>query len=431
MLEETDVIEVPMNAKAEYAVLGSILIDPSCMKRLSLAPEDFYLARNRLIYKTIQDMARANKQIDFLTVFETLDSQGKLEELGKETYLMDMVQATPTSIHVEAYANIIADCSRRRALIQIFSDGAKNAYDKSADIDAAISETISRLANKANIKNGAVHISEFVSKIFDIVSDRHDHPVPAGGVSGIPTGFTDIDNVTDGLHQGEETIISAEPGLGKSLLAAQIAVQMAMKDYPGAIYELEMSGAAVAKRTMAWLTKTPTRDMDRGTMKDWQPFIGAVERLEKIPLYMSEDTRLTTATLRADLARLREDFGIKWFVLDYLSLLKDNKGKDDIERTAWLSSEVHSICKDLRLAGLVIHSMNKQGVRENNGSQADLAGSVRVIYDADQIIVMKRNPNVDNQVDLYWSKYREGQLPNKPVSIIKLDGIPAFANKAF
>jgi replicative DNA helicase len=353
-----------------------------------------------------------------------------LNDIGS-TYLFDLAQGTPTSIHAQAYADMVQECSRRRSLLQIFNDGAKAAYDKKSDLDSTISELISRLANKANIKNGAVHISEYVSKIFDIVSERHDNPVKPGEVSGIPSGFADIDQVTDGFHAGEETIITSEPGLGKSLLAAQMGVQMAIKGYPGAMYELEMSGAAVAKRTMSWLTKTPTRDMDRGTMKDWQPFIGAVERLEKIPLYMSEDTRLTTATLRADLARQREDFDIKWFVLDYLALLKDNKGRDDIERTAWLSSEIHGICKDLRLAGIIIHSMNKQGVRENNGSQSDLSGSVRVIYDADQIITMKRNQSVENQVDLYWSKYREGQLPNKPVSIIKFDGIPAFANKAF
>jgi len=422
---------LPHNLKAEEAVIGSICVNPGCVKRLPLSPEDFYSMRNGIIYKAVQEIDRAGKPVDFLTIVEYLETKKQLDNIGGGQYLMEAINASPMSLNVEEYADMVLNSSRRRALIQIFSESVRVAYDKSSDIDTMISETISKMANKANIKKGAVHISDFVSRVFDQVSERHDNPVPAGGVSGIPSGFKDIDRVTDGFHPGEETIITAEPGLGKSLLAAQMAINMATSGNPGVIYEMEMSGSAVAKRTISWMTGTPTRDMDRGNMKNWQPFVGAVERLEKIPLFMCEDTRITTATLRADLARLREDRGIKFFVLDYLSLLKDNRGKDDIERTAWLSSEVHGICKDLHLAGLVIHSMNKQGVRENNGSQADLSGSVRVIYDADQIIVMKRDPNIDNQVNLYWSKYREGEIPKAPVSLIKRDGVPAFGDKAF
>jgi len=427
---EEEVITTPHSVKAEEAVIGSILVDPNCIKLLSLSPDDFYISRHKQIYTALLSLYREKKSIDFLTITEYLDATNKLSEIGGSPYLMELVNACPSSFNVEGYADIVQNNSRRRSLINIFQEGARLAFDKNADIDMMISETISRIANKANIKNGAVHISEYVSKVFDVVSERHEHPIPANGVSGIPSGFIDFDRITDGFHPGEETIITAEPGLGKSLLAFQMAVNMAMKDYPGVVYELEMSGAAVAKRTISWLTGTPTREMDRGTMQNWEPFVGAIEKLEKIPLYMSEDTRLTTATLRADLARLREDKNIQWFVLDYLSLLKDTKGKDDIERTAWLSSELHGICKDLRLAGLVIHSMNKQGVRENNGSQADLAGSVRVIYDADQIIVMQKDREIDNQVNLRWSKYRDGEMPKGGVQLLKRPGIPAFVNKA-
>jgi replicative DNA helicase len=428
--EEVDLIDTqPHSVKAEEAVLGSIIVNPESIKLLSLSPDDFYIVRNGWIYAAMLSLSREHKKLDILTISEYLNSTDQLEDVGGSAYIYGLVNCSPSSLHVEGYAEIVQNLSRRRSIISIFNDGAKKAYDKSANIDLMISDTISRLANKANIQNGAVHISEYISKVYDIVSDKHDHPVKLGEVSGIPSGFIDFDNYTDGFHKGEETILTAEPGLGKSLLAFQMAVNMAMKGYPGVVYELEMSGSAVAKRTLSWMTGTPTRDMDRGTMNDWQPFVGAVEKLEKLPLYMSEDTRLTTATLRADLARLREDKDIQWFVLDYLSLLKDNKGKDDIERTAWLSSELHGICKDLRLAGLVIHSMNKQGVRENNGSQADLAGSVRVIYDADQIIVMQKDKTIDNQVNLYWSKFREGQIPKSGVQLIKRAGLPAFADK--
>jgi replicative DNA helicase len=419
--------ELPCNVEAEEAVIGALLINGSIINKLPLMPEDFYVPRNADIYRAILSLHRDKKTIDYLTIVERLESTNKVDDAGGYSYLMKLVEDTPSSLHAEAYAEMLLDESRRRSITQIASNLHKSAYDKSANIDTVISESISQLANKANIQNGAVHISEFLSKLYDIVSKKHENPVKPGQVSGIPSGFIDFDNITDGFHEGEETILTAEPGLGKSLLAFQMACNMA-REYPGVVYELEMSALAVAKRQIASMSNIPTREMDRGTMENWHDFTGTIEDVEKLKLHISDDTRLTTATLRADLARMREAYGIRWFVLDYLSLLKDRYGKDDVERTAWLSSEVHGICKDLHLAGLVIHSMNKQGVRENNGSQADLSGSVRVIYDADQIIVMQRDKQFENQVNLIWSKFREGELPKGGMSLIKRPGLPAFVN---
>ena len=419
--------ELPANIEAEEAVLGALLVNGSIINKLPLTPEDFYVPRNGDVYRAILSLHRAKKTIDYLTIVERLEESNKVEEVGGYAYLMDLVEKTPSSLHAEAYAEMVLDASRRRAIAETASKLYKSASDKSSDIDSAISDAISQLANKANIQGGAVHISEFLSKLYDVVSERHDNPVKPGEVSGIPSGFIDFDNITDGFHTGEETILTSEPGLGKSLLAFQMACNMA-KLYPGVVYELEMSALAVSKRQIANMANIATREMDRGTMENWTDFVKTIEDVSGLKLHISDDTRLTTATLRADLARLRETYGIKWFVLDYLALLKDNRGKDDIERTAWLSGEIHGICKDLRLAGLVIHSMNKQGVRENNGSQADLAGSVRVIYDADQIIVMQRDKEVNNQVNLIWSKFREGELPKGGMSLIKRPGLPAFVN---
>jgi replicative DNA helicase len=419
--------ELPCNIEAEESVIGALLINPYVISKLPITPEDFYIPKNAEIYRAILALHREKKTIDFLTIVEKLEATKKIGEIGGSVYLMDLAGREFSSLHAEAYAEMIIDASRRRAIIQTASNLFKAAADKGSNIDAAISESISQLANKANIQNGAVHISEFLSKLYDIVSERHDNPVKPGEVSGIPSGFIDFDNITDGFHAGEETILTAEPGLGKSLLAFQMACNMA-RVYPGVVYELEMSGLAVAKRQISNMANIPTRAMDRGTMDNWSDFVKTIEDVSVLNLHISDDTRLTTATLRADLARLRETYGIKWFVLDYLSLLKDTHGRDDIERTAWLSGEIHGICKDLNLAGLVIHSMNKQGVRENNGSQADLAGSVRVIYDADQIIVMQRDKQYENQVNLVWSKFREGELPKGGMSLIKRAGLPAFAN---
>jgi len=418
----------PNSIEAEESVIGSILWNASVLNRISLAPEDFFNPRMGIIYKTILSMHRAKKEIDFVTLLAQLDDNNQLDAIGGSATLMRVSSVVPSSLHAETYAGIVKDKAIRRGMIEIAQEMVNGARD-AEDIDTIISDSIRRLSSKSNIKTGAVHISEYVSRLYDKVDARYKNPVKAGGVSGIPSGFIDFDKWTDGFHQGEETILSAEPGLGKSLLAFQMACNMA--DYaPGAVYQLEMSGLAVAKRQVSNMSKIPTRDMDKGTFDDWTAFTKAIEVMSTKPIFISDDSRLTTAGLRADLARLREEENIQWFVLDYLSLLKDSKGKDDIERTAWLSSELHGICKDMNLAGLVIHSMNKQGVRENQGNQADLAGSVRVMYDADQIVIMRKDATNANVVNLKWAKFREGEMPNGGIQLVKMPGFPAFVNKA-
>lgn len=419
---------LPQNIEAEEALIGSLLVDPGAIKRISVQPEDFYNPKLATVYKTIQAIHRDKIQIDYLTVLERLDATKKLDYIGGSQELMRLVNASPTALYAETYANIVSDKARRRAMI-VIAQGMANAAREAENIDTVISESISQLASKANIKNGAVHISEYVSRLYDEVDTRYQNPVKAGDVSGISSGFVDYDMVTDGFHQGEETILSAEPGLGKSLLAFQMACNMA--NYaPGAVYELEMSGLSVVKREASNISRITTRNMNRGNIEDWQSFVTAIEVMSTKDIYMSDDSRLTTATLRADLARLREDHGIKWFVLDYLKLLKDRVGKDDTERTAWLSAEVHDICKDLNLAGLVIHSMNKAGVRERTGSQADLSGSVQVLYDADQIVFMMRDEKYENIIHLKWAKFREGEMPSSGIELSKLPGFPGFRNCA-
>lgn len=422
----TDIL--PNSIEAEEALIGSLLVDPGAIKRISVQPEDFYNPKLATIYKAIQSIHKDKVQVDYLTILERLDIAKKLDYIGGNQELMRLVNASPTALYAETYANIVIDKARRRAMFAI-AQNMVNAARDAENIDIVISECISQLASKANIRNGAVHISEYVSKLYDEVDTHYQNPVKVGEVSGISSGFVDYDAITDGFHQGEETILSAEPGLGKSLLAFQMACNMSAYA-PGAVYELEMSALSVVKREASNISRITTRNMDRGNIEDWSAFVQAIETMSTKDIYISDDSRLTTSTLRADLARLREDHGIKWFVLDYLKLLKDRVGKDDTERTAWLSAEVHDICKDLHLAGLVIHSMNKAGVRERTGSQADLSGSVQVLYDADQIIFMMRDEKYENLIHLKWAKFREGEMPTAGIQLSKLPGFPGFRNCA-
>jgi len=201
---------------------------------------------------------------------------------------------------------------------------------------------------------------------------------------------------------------------------------MADNGHSGAIYALEMSGKAMVRRRLSAITKISTYNMQSGVdMKSkWDRLNKGAEELEPLPIYISDATDWTTLQLRADLSRLKQQEGVEWFILDYLDLLVDNYGKDRNEKSEYLSRQIHGICKDLDLAGLVIQSLNKQGYG-SSPKMSNLSGSHKVSYDADSIAIMAEDENEENVVNLIFDKMRESD-GNRALKLIKIAGFPAF-----
>jgi replicative DNA helicase len=426
----TELMIMPHSVKAEEAMIGAAFVNPECIRQVALTSGNFYLSRNKIIWDAIQTVANAKKEINSITVTEELEKRGLLEEAGGLLYIIDVTQACPSALQFQGFADIILEMSIRRDVIFETSKLATAAYDKKSDLNKAISEVISNLVMRSNVKSGAVHIKQAVSEFYDKVDSRYKNPIPHGQVSGISTGFIDFDEATDGLQTGEEMLLSAVPGLGKSLFAFQIASNAANNE-PGAVYELEMSLSNLIGRQISGMAKVTTRAMRRGYIQDtdWPNIVSAIEAMSLKPIYLSDDTQWTILKLRSDLARLKETAGIKWFVLDYLGLLKDQYGKNETERTTYLSSQIHDICKDLKLAGLVIQSMNKSGMRENNGDMTSLGGAAGLISDADQIIFMSQDETTANLYHLKWAKMRNDIMPGI-VDLVKVNGFPAYVDRA-
>jgi replicative DNA helicase len=206
---------------------------------------------------------------------------------------------------------------------------------------------------------------------------------------------------------------------------------MAAAGYPGAIYEMEMGGVAIVRRQVSALSKIETYKMRQGKISgdEWSALTTAIETVSALPVYISDESHWTTTGVRADLARLKELYGIKWFIADYLDLFEDLQGHDENSRSKHISGQIHAICKDLDLAGLMIHSINKTGMSSSTKSKANLSGSGKHSYDADQVVfITKPNPDV-NVVNLTWDKMREGD-GDRFCELVKLPGLPAFADKA-
>jgi len=421
----TDHLHTPESKESERALLGAILIDPSIMNRVSIEPEAFYDTGNQEIYRSMR--AIGSRDLDLLSLAEVLDRKKKLADVGGRAYLLKLPNECPQSYNFETYERIIRDTSIRRFVINAAGQLAKEAYNEQSDITDAISKAVSDLVQSAKPKGGAVAMKEYLTALYADISERAENPKQ---IHGLETGMKGFDKITYGMQTGEEFIIAGQPGTGKSLLAFQLGCGMAANGHAGAVYALEMSGKAMVRRRLSAITKIPTYNMLSGVGMDerWDTLNRGVEELDPLPIYISDATDWSTLQLRADLSRLKQQQGISWFILDYLDLLVDNVGKDRTEKSEYLSRQIHGICKDLDLAGIVIQSMNKQGYG-SSPRMSHLSGSARVSYDADQIAILAEDEKEENVVNLIWDKMRESD-GNRVLKMVKVPGFPAFGEYA-
>lgn len=427
-MSNIDIITQPHSREAEGAVIGSVLVYPPAYYEAAkyLRYDDFYVIRNQNIWQAFDHLIRTHVEIDILTVSSYLESKNQLADIGGQSYLIELVNGTPTAMHAEQYAIEVGKFSSRRRALQAANDLAKAAYNQKEDIEQFIPKYVTSLLDMIKTENRTVHIKDVLSKVYDDVEYRYKNPQE---IYGIPTGIETVDRLTGGIQRGELFLLSGEPGVGKSLLAMQIAFHMAKSDHPGVIYELEMSGIQTLRRTLSVESGVGVRNMKTGQINDgqWFEINQAIQRMEGYPCYFSDSTSWNTASLRADLVRMKQLYSVEWFVVDYLRLLKDRFDGKEPERIGIICSCLHDICKDLDIGCIAIQSMTKEGMRD--GGLTGVYGGSEQAHAADIIALMtKGEKTLDNveKVNLKFEKFRESDNDTNLVQLIKKPGFPAF-----
>jgi replicative DNA helicase len=412
---------LPNAKESEKALLGAILIRPTILDEIALDAEDFFDYFHQEIYRSMRLIG--SDSLDIVVLSEAMERQD-----ADTLYLLSLLNECPSSLNYETYVQIIKDTAVRRRVISNAEELAKAAFDENRNIDDAISLSVSQLVQSAKPVSGAQHISHYLNQLYEQADKRAQNPK---FIYGLETGLSDFDKITRGFQAGEQFILAGSPGSGKSLLAFQLGCGMAERGYPGAVYELEMSAIAVIRRKVSALSKITTRDILSGTGMNerWEDFVKAIEKMEQLPIFLTPESSLTTIQLRADLSRLKHQHGIRWYIVDYMDLLSDVHGSNEVEKSAYISRQLHNISKDLDLAGLAIQSVNKQGFARSVPSIANVSGSGKVAHDADQVAILTRgtpdNPEELNTFTLTWEKMREDE-GNRSMRLVKLPGFPAF-----
>ena len=415
---------------AEDGLLAVCIIDPANLDKIDTRSSDFYIAKNVIIFDCLETIYKRGLEPDVITLGTELDRRGKLAEIGGPAELTRLLTSPAQSWHAEEYSRIVKDKAMRRHVVKVASDLVNQVY-QGDELSESVSDAMGELTNAAGVTNGAQHINKYVSEAYDFITARAANP---GDFWGIPTGFADYDKITGGLQAEELLIISGEPGRGKSISVGQMAIQLGLSQHPGAVYSLEMRGRSYLLRILSGLTKIKTRNFKTGAMNGelWDKVNQAVETMGEIPIYMSDSTIWNTTSLRADLARLKEQHGIEWFIVDYSAMLTD-KAENELQKLMIVIRNLKITCRALGLAGVVIHSMNKGGVDNLNAGQANLSGPAQVLYDADVIMLLLEHRPImgksdPNMITCAVKKGRDIDSVQPFFHLVKLPGLPWFGD---
>lgn len=373
------------NEDAETGICGSILVNQGVIHDISriVTPDDFYSAQNRTIYAAELELNERNANIDIVTLSAELKARGVLEEIGGLNQLIKIASDTPSSLHGKSYAEIVAGLAKRRRIFTLAHKLQKLAMDAS-DLDYPLEfelgKIIDQLSESGQAGDQTFGIDQVVDEFMYDFEDRKNGKIK----SGLMTGFSKLDQLLGGLQPGQMVTIAGRPGTGKSMFAMQIAMQMALT-VPGVLYSLEMSRLSVMRRMIASRGMIDTKNLLTGKLSALEAVAiqEAANKIRGMKLSISDSSNWNLVRLRADLIELKRKKNIKWFVFDYIYLLNDKIAEDEVGRSTYISRQLKKICTDLGLVGIIINSLNKEGMRATSPSLADLRGSGQAGYDLD------------------------------------------------
>jgi len=391
---------LPNSMDAEIAVLGAMLLSPAeagSQARERLAENHFYYAAHQLIFREIAALQDGLQGVDLVTLTQRLQDKGQLEEIGGAAYLADLLARVPTASNIEHYIDIVWEKHLLRQLIGAAHDIIAKSFEQQDDVKAWVDEVEQQIFNISAEKTatGAQPVRDLIKDAMASIERLYDR---RGAVTGIATGFRDLDKLTSGLHPGNMVVIAGRPSMGKTALAMNIAENVAIQqNIPVGVFSLEMSSEELVKRMLcsqAGVNLHAVRDGFLGE-KDFHPLTTAASQLMKAPLFIDDSAGLTINQVRARARRMKSQFGIQLLVIDYLQLMRSPSRRADLSRQveiADISAGVKALAKELKVPIIVLSQLNRQPEQREGGRPklADLRESGAIEQDADLVGLLVR-----------------------------------------
>jgi len=424
----------PHSLEAESSVLGGLLLDNNTWDRVGdlLAQGDFYRYEHQHIYAAIHALINVGKPADVITVYEYLQSRGKAEEIGGLAYLNSLAQYVPSASNIRRYAEIVRERAILRKLISASDDIASNALNpRGKAVERILDEAEQKIfaigEEGARMKQGFQSLTSLVDNLLGRMDELSKNPVD---VTGVPTGFIDLDKMTSGFQAGDLVVLAARPSMGKTSLAVNIAEHVALyEELPVAIFSMEMGAAQLAVRIVGSIARVNQGNMRTGRISDeeWPRLTDAIGRLKTVSLHIDETPGLTPSELRANARRLSRQLGGKLglIVVDYLQLMSGSGGSNDTRATELgeISRGLKMLAKELQCPVLALSQLNRSVEQrgDKRPMMSDLRESGAIEQDADIIMFIYRD-------DYYNTESKEpntaeviiGKQRNGPTGTVKL-----------
>lgn len=421
--------------EAEASVLGALLLDNQAWDRVGdlLVESAFYRPEHQIVFGAINHLIHESKPADVITVYERLQSIGRAEEIGGLDYLNHLAQYVPSATNIRRWAEIVREKSILRKLLTVSDDIAHNAQNPGGrSVERILDESEQKIfaigEEGSRLKQGFQSLNKLVVNLLDRVTELSDNPVD---VTGVPTGFHELDQFTSGLQAGDLIILAARPSMGKTSLAINIAEHVALNEHmPVAVFSMEMSASQLAVRIVGSIGRINQGNLRTGnlTAEEWPRLAEAVERLSTVSLHIDETPGLTPAELRANARRLARSCGkLGLIVVDYLQLMSGSgvgtSGDNRATELGEISRGLKMLAKELQCPVIALSQLNRSVEQRNDKRpmMSDLRESGAIEQDADIIMFIYRD-------DYYNKESKEqniaeiiiGKQRNGPTGTVKL-----------
>ena len=421
----------PHDNEAEQGVLGAMLLSPNTITDIieELIPDDFYRPAHQLIYRAILDLFSDNKDVDPVIVAGRLDRNHDLERVGGAPYLHTLISSVPTAANARYYAEIVAEKAVLRRLVDAGTRVVQLGYEgtEGAEVDVVVDmaqQEVFAIAQR-NVTEDYAILADILQPTMDELDELSTH----GGLArGIPTGFIDLDNLTNGLHGGQMIIVAARPGVGKSTLALDFMRSCSIKhNKASVIFSLEMSKSEIVMRLLSAETEIRLSDMRAGRMSDeaWAKLANRVGQISEAPLFIDDSANLTMMEIRSKARRLKQKHDLQMIVVDYLQLMSSGKRVESRQQeVSEFSRQLKLLAKELDVPLVAISQLNRgpESRTDKRPQLADLRESGSLEQDADMVMLLYRPDSQDTdderagEADIILAKHRGGPIDTVQVA---------------
>ena len=440
----------PHSVEAEQSLLGALLLDNQAFDRVAdlVSGEDFYRDDHRRIWRHIAKLVEASRPADMVTVAESIDASEDKDKTGGAAYLASLAQSVPSALNIRRYAELVRDRSVQRRLAQVATEIAESALAPTGKevgqlLDEAESKIFQIAESGARKDQGLLGIAPILAKVYERVDHLYHQDNPSD-VTGVPTGFSEIDQKTAGLQPGDLIIIAGRPSMGKTALALNIAEHVALHpstSLPVAVFSMEMSGSQLAMRMLASIARVDAHKLRTGRLNDgeWSHLTEAMERLHEAKIHVDETAALNALEVRARARRLKREYSkLGLVIVDYLQLMSaTSQGENRATEISEISRSLKALAKELEVPVIALSQLSRavEARNDRRPMMSDLRESGAIEQDADLILFIYRDEvyhpdkeEVKGHAEVIIGKQRNG--PIGKIDLTFLGRFTRFANYA-